>query len=117
VREAYSGALWEQQTERLKAFRDLVRAYGGHLAVVTFPILHALRPNYEYRFIHDKLDRLWQELGVPHLDLLSVYEGLPSSRLTANRFDAHPNERANKLAAEAIDKWLQQLNAPRAGPG
>jgi lysophospholipase L1-like esterase len=117
VREAYSGALWEQQTERLNAFRDLVQAHGGHLAVVTFPFLHALGPNYEYRFIHDKLDRLWLELGVPQLDLLSVYEGLPSSQLTVNRYDAHPNERANKLAAEAIDKWLQELNATRAGPG
>ena len=117
VSEAYSGALWEQQKERLKSFRDLIEAHGGHLAVVTFPFLHALGPNYEYRFIHDKLDRLWLELGVPQLNLLSVYEGLPSSQLTVNRYDAHPNERANKLAAEAIDKWLQELNATRAGPG
>jgi lysophospholipase L1-like esterase len=111
VREAYSGALWEQQRERLKAFRDLVQDHGGHLAVVTFPLLNALGPNYEYRFIHDKLDQLWRELGVPQLDLLPVYEGLPPSQLTVNRYDAHPNERANRLAAEAIDKWLPQLNA------
>ena len=109
VREVYNGAMWEQQKERLKAFRDLVQAHGGHLAVVTFPLLNALGPNYEYRFIHDKLDQLWQELGVPRLDLLSVYEGLPPSQVTVNHYDAHPNERANKLAAEAIDKWLQQI--------
>jgi hypothetical protein len=53
VREAYRGAIWEQQQERLKALRDLVQAHGGHLAVVTFPLLHALGPNYEYRFIHE----------------------------------------------------------------
>ena len=99
VREAYNGAMWEQQKERLKAFRDLVQAHGGHLAVVTFPLLNALGPNYEYRFIHDKLDQLWQELGVPRLDLLPVYEGLPPSQVTVNHYDAHPNERANKLAA------------------
>ena len=107
VREAYSGPLWEQQEERLKAFRDLIQAQGGHLAVVTFPFLNALGPNYEYRFVHDKLDRFWRGLGVPHLDLLTVYAGLPPSRVTVNRFDAHPNEYANKLAAAAIDKWLQ----------
>ena len=78
VREAYRGAIWEQQQERLKALRDLVQAHGGHLAVVTFPFLHALGPDYEYRSIHDQLNRLWRELGVPHLDLLSVYERLPS---------------------------------------
>jgi lysophospholipase L1-like esterase len=112
VREAYSGALWEQQKERLKAFRDLVQAHGGRLAVVTFPLLNALGPNYEYRFIHDKLDQAWRELDVPHLDLLPVYEGMAPIQVTVNRFDAHPNERANQLAAEAIDKWLQQLSAP-----
>jgi len=117
VREAYSGPLWEKQKERLTAFRDLIQAHGGHLAVVTFPFLHALGPNYEYQFVHDKLDRLWQELGVPQLDLLSVFEGLPSNQVTVNRYDAHPNERANKLAAEAIDEWLQDLNANLAGPG
>jgi hypothetical protein len=106
VREAYSGPLWKQQQERLAAFRDLVQAQGGHLAVVTFPFLNALGPNYEYRFVHDELDQFWRELGVPQLDLLPVFEGLPPSRVTVNRFDAHPNECANKLAAAAIDKWL-----------
>ena len=109
VREAYGGPLWEQQEERLKAFRDLVQAQGGRLAVVTFPFLNALGPNYEYRFIHDKLDRFWRGLGVPHLDLLTVYKGLPPSRVTVNRVDAHPNEYASKLAAAALDKWLQGL--------
>ena len=116
VREAYSGAIWEQQAARLKAFRDLVQAHGGHLAVVTFPFLHALGPNYEYRFIHDKLDRLWLELRVPQLDLLSVYEGLPPSQVTVNHYDARSNERANKLAAEAIDRLIQELDTAHARP-
>jgi hypothetical protein len=107
VREAYRGPLWEKQMRRLKAFRDLVEAHGGRLAVITFPFLHVLGPHYEYRFVHDQLDRLWQGLGVPHLDLLREYDGIPSGRLTVNRYDAHPNERANQLAAAAIDKWLR----------
>ncbi len=115
VRDAYSGPVWQQQKERLKAFRDLVEAHGGHLAVVTFPFLNALGPNYEYRFVHDKLDRFWRGLGVPHLDLLPVFEGLPPSRVTVNHFDAHPNEYANKLAAQAMDKWLQGLLATKSG--
>jgi hypothetical protein len=114
VREAYRGTTWEQQQGRLKAFRDLIQAQGGHLAVVTFPFLHALGPSYEYRAVHKQLDQLWLELGVPHLDLLPVFGGLPSSQVTVNRYDAHPNERANRLAAEAIDQWLQRLNTSRA---
>jgi hypothetical protein len=113
VHDAYNGDIWAKQKERLRAFRDLVQAHGGHLAVVTFPFLHALGPNYEYQFIHDKLDRLWEELNVSQLDLLSVFKDLPPGRVTVNPYDAHPNEYANQLAAEAIDKWLQQV-APAA---
>jgi lysophospholipase L1-like esterase len=115
VREAYKGKLWEQQQERLRALRDLVRAHGARFAVVTFPFLHALGPHYSYRPVHEKLDVFWRSLGVPHLDLLPVFEGLPPSRLTVNRFDAHPNEYANQLAAAAIDKWLQSFVPPSAG--
>jgi hypothetical protein len=116
VREAYTGAVWEQQRQRLKAFRDLVEGHGGHLAVVTFPFLHAMGPNYEYTSAHETLDRLWRELGVPHLDLLQVYGKLPAKRVTVNRFDAHPNEYANRLAADAIDKWLPQILGASAVP-
>jgi hypothetical protein len=105
---AYAGVYWDRQKERLRAFRDLVESHGARLAVVTFPFLHALGPNYEYREAHARLARCWQELGVPALDLLPVYEGLPPRRVTVNPYDAHPNEYANALAADAIDKWLAE---------
>jgi hypothetical protein len=108
VRCGYQGQLWEQQKQRLKAFRDSVQSHGGHLSVVTFPFFQALGPNYEYQFVHDELNQAWRELEVPHLDLLPVYQGIPANRLVVNRFDPHPNEYANKLAAEAIDKFLRQ---------
>ena len=115
VAEAYRGPLWQQQQLRLKAFRDLVLTHGGRLCVVTFPFMHALGPNYEYRFIHQELDQLWRSLDVPHLDLLPVYQDLPTRKLTVNRFDAHPNERAHALAAAAIDEFLtRQLKSPAA---
>jgi hypothetical protein len=106
VRSAYGGERWEQQKQRLKAFRDVVQAHGGRLAVVTFPFLQALGPHYEYQFVHDELDQFWRDLQVPHLDLLSVYKGLSPAQLTVNPYDAHPNEYANQLAAEALDSFL-----------
>lgn len=106
VREAYRGPIWQKQKERLRAFRDLVESHGGHLSVVTFPFLHALGPNYEYRFVHGQLDQCWRELNVPHLDLLTIYKDLPPKQITVNNFDAHPNEYANRLAAEALEEFL-----------
>jgi hypothetical protein len=62
------------------------------------------------------LNRLWDNLQVPHLDLLPVYAGFDSSALTVNAHDAHPNELANKLAAEAINRVLWPALTNRVQP-
>jgi hypothetical protein len=106
---AYRGPLWEQQKVRLRTIRNRVEANGGHLLVVTFPFLHApLDGTYAYRFVHQQLGEFWRELNVPHLDLVPVYQGLPPRQLVVNRFDAHPNEFAHRLAAEALQKFLNE---------
>jgi hypothetical protein len=76
--------------------------------VVTFPFLHALQPDEGNRYAHQELDRFWRTLGVPHLDLLPVYKNLRPEQLTVNRYDAHPNERANRMAAQAIGRFLAE---------
>jgi hypothetical protein len=108
VRDAYRGPLWEKQKQRLTQFRDFVQSHGGRLAVVTFPFLQLLGPNYEYQFAHQELGQLWRGLGVPQLDLLTIYKELPPAKITVNRFDPHPNEYAHALAAEAIDEFLRE---------
>jgi len=106
VKEGYRGKYWEAQKKRLAKFHELVESHGGHLSVVTFPFLHALGSKYEYEFAHRELDGFWEGLHVPHLDLLPVYAGFSSRSLTVNAHDAHPNELANRLAADAIQKKL-----------
>jgi hypothetical protein len=111
VRAGYEGPLWEKQKERLKAFHDLVQSHKGRLAVVTFPFLNAVGPQYEYRSAHEELNRYWQSLHVSHLDLLPLYEALPPKKITISPYDAHPNEYASLLAAGAIDTFLNTLLA------
>jgi hypothetical protein len=111
IREGYRGRHWEQQQQRLKAFRNLVESHGGRLAVVTFPFFQALGPRYEFQFMHDELNQCWRDLNVPHLDLLPVYRNLPRGKLTVSWFDAHPNEYAHALAAGAIEKLLKDQMA------
>jgi hypothetical protein len=106
--DAYRGPIWQVQKERLKTLRDLVETHGGRLSVVTFPFLQSLGPGYEYGFVHEQLGSFWREQGVPHLDLLTVYQGMAPGKLVVNRFDGHPNEQAHRLAAEAIDRFLRE---------
>jgi lysophospholipase L1-like esterase len=108
IAQGYRGAYWERQQQRLKHLRDLVQSHGGRLLVVTFPFFERLGTGYPYQSMHEQLGRCWQTLGVPHLDLLPVYRNVPTDKLTVNRRDAHPNEYANRLAADAVEKFLQR---------
>jgi lysophospholipase L1-like esterase len=107
VRDGYRGPMWEEQKERLTAFRDMVESHGGRLSVVTFPFLNDLGPNYGYQFVHDELDQFWRGLHVPHLDLLALYRQYTPEKITVNRLDAHPNEFAHAIATPVIGKFLE----------
>jgi lysophospholipase L1-like esterase len=107
LRSAYEGHLWNEQRQRLDRFREACDAVGGRLLVVTFPFLHAMGDNYEFRAAHQKLRDFWSERSVPHLDLLDLFEQHRDETLTVNRYDAHPNERAHALAADAILEFLE----------
>ena len=111
VLRSYEGPIWDEQRARLRLLRDVVAAAGGRLAIVTFPFLHDLGTDYPHRDVHRRLDALWRELGVPHLDLLATLEPYGRSELVVNRYDPHPNERANELAAQALLPFLRELLA------
>jgi len=107
IAEGYRGESWEQQRRRLRALREVVQSHGGRLMVVTFPFFQALGSDYRYQSVHDALNQYWRDLEVPHLDLLPIYRHMRPHTLTVNRFDPHPNEYANTLAAAAIDEFLK----------
>ena len=126
-RDAYASELWKAQRKRLKYFAQRVRERGGRLAVITFPFLHAVGPDYAYQPVHDQLGKFWIRLDVPHLDLLSLYADRDPHELVVNAHDTHPNEYAHEMAATAIlpflDSWTTRpapssaLRPPPAPPG
>jgi hypothetical protein len=84
--------------------------------VVTFPFLQHLGAGYEFRPVHAKLGKFWQDLGVPHLDLLDLYEAHRNESLTVNPHDAHPDVRAHALAAEAIQDFVLKNSGAERHP-
>ncbi len=108
VRDAYEGPEWDKQKRRLAKMARTARSKGVHFAVVTFPFLHALGKSYEYAAVHRKLDAFWREQGVPHLDLWPLYTDYKPKELVVGKFDAHPNEFAHELAAQAIEAFLAE---------
>lgn len=108
VKEWYRGPLWDIQEERLRKLHAAISRRGGRLLVVTFPFLQSAGKDYPFQKIHAQMDDLWSSLGVPHLDLSETLFTYPARRLVVNRFDAHPNELAHAMAADAIEAFIQE---------
>lgn len=104
--DSYTGPTWEKQTQRLDKLRRVCAENHADLSVVIFPFLHRLN-DYQFAPAHKQLLEYWQQHDVPVLDLLNEFVQHADENLVVNRFDAHPNERAHQLAAEAI--WQKLL--------
>jgi len=106
VREAMPPA-WEEQKHGLR--RLAIRsAQTAETLGNDFPVPARLRTSLRIWICHYQLDQFWRELGVPHLDLLPVFKDASPKDLTVNAYDAHPNETANRLAAAAVEQFLQR---------
>lgn len=108
VKKGYDSELWEQQKERLFTFFSICKNNKINLLVVTFPFLNVLGKDYEYAAVHDQLGEFRREFDVPHLDLLSSYAEYAPEDVTVSPFDAHPNELAHGIAAQAIMTFLEE---------
>lgn len=69
------------------------------LLVVVFPHLTAID---ESRFFTQPVIELFQEQGVPVLDVASLLAGRDPAQMTVNPVDAHPNESVHREVAERL---------------
>jgi hypothetical protein len=106
VEESYRGIAWKRMFGKLMALSQECRDAGMDFRVVVFPFLHNLGPEYPFREAHGLIVEACRREHIPCLDLLPMLEPHARERLTVNIFDAHPNERAHNLAAEAISAQL-----------
>ena len=75
---------------------------GARLLVVPWPLLVALDGPYPFTPIHDEIRRFCLQAGIPHHDLWPVFRGRNSEALWVHPVDRHPNEVANRIAAEDL---------------
>ena len=100
VLEGYSGETFNTHKQVMQDLKSQLKAYGAGFKVVTFPFLHNAN-TYAFNGVHENLNDFWRKQHVDHLDLRGTFEG--EKNLIVNRFDAHPNEKAHKLTAEAVE--------------
>lgn len=106
----YSGATWEKLTSTFMQLNSLVNARRARLLVVIFPLVHAIDKDsaYPYQAIHNQMNDFLEMSNIAHMDLLEPLMKYRGQKLTANKYDGHPNELAHKVAAENIRDFIEQ---------
>jgi len=96
--------IWKAHRRQLTELIDVCREREVAIRVVLLPFIRTGGEKFDAGRLHAKLSELFEELGVPVVDLLPVIAGENPARLVVNGQDAHPNQRAHKLFADAIWK-------------
>jgi lysophospholipase L1-like esterase len=103
--EAYRSEPWVGLRAKLAQLRRECAEEHVDFRMVIFPFMQDLGEDV----FHDaraKLHDFCTTEKVPLLDLEPVFRKHAGENLTVSRFDAHPNEQAHAIAAEAIEKGL-----------
>ncbi|MBX3413324.1 MAG: SGNH/GDSL hydrolase family protein [Pirellulales bacterium] len=112
IAKAYDSDLWRTHKERLQGLQQYCLQRGMGFAIVLFPFLHDLEDPAFARI----QDQLRTELAfAPVLDLRPLFLQQPSEHWVVNAHDAHPNEAAHAVAAQAIEQFLRELWLPASG--
>lgn len=110
LRDSYSESPWDGVKRKLDQLHADCKSHNVDFRMVIFPFLHNLGPDYPFHDAHRKLREYCETAGIPVLDLEPILTPHVAEGLTVNRFDAHPNERAHGLVADALrDQLLKDL--------
>ena len=105
--EAYDeGEPRDRFLQKLDELHALCSARKIDLRIAIFPFLHNLGPKYPFTHAHQMIVEHCRNHEIPVLDLAPILEPHLEEGLIVNQFDPHPNERAHRLAAEAIERYL-----------
>ena len=107
----YVASLFDAESEHWRACVDAMTSFRDHLGGLGIPFLVAVLPAfdapfddaYPYLRQHERVMATLADLGIPALDLRSLYDGVEVRRLAVTPFtDAHPNELAHRIAADFL---------------
>ena len=114
----FKGKAWERMQAKIKELDELCKKNNAELNLVVFPFLHNLGPDYPFHDAHSKIASYCETQDIPVLDLESAMSEHRDENLVVNPFDAHPNPRANEIAARVIrEKLINRIIEQRRNAG
>ena len=106
------GPDWNRFVDAARSLVGDARGRGVPVTVVVFPLFHDLEHD-RFRVELDRAAGIFRDAGAEIVDLRETYRGMASADLWISPTDAHPNERAHRLAGEAVaDSLLTRTAGP-----
>ncbi len=94
--------IWNLQQQQLESIAHYCRQHDVTLRVVLLPFIKTGGQKYDAPSLHSALTNFFNDINVDVLDLLPEISNVDSQSLVVNKLDAHPNEKAHAIFAEAI---------------
>ncbi len=95
-------SIWRAHQEQLLGIIGQCRDRGVAIRVVLLPFLRTAGQKFDRASLHSTLRGFFEANDVPVVDLLPTVADKPAESLIVNSVDAHPNEIAHRLFADAI---------------
>ncbi|HJL18759.1 MAG TPA: SGNH/GDSL hydrolase family protein [Sandaracinaceae bacterium LLY-WYZ-13_1] len=100
---------WEATLDQIASMHETMRARGGHLVVVLWPLLVDLDGDYPFAGVHATIAEALGARGVPFHDALPAFRGRDATELWVHPTDRHPNEVAHRLFADEVEAALTDV--------
>jgi len=103
---------WLRTQEYLREMKRRLNQKGARLLVAPWPLFVHLERGYPFTPAHEAIHRFCLGARIPHHDLLRVFQGRRTADFWVHPVDHHPNELADRLAAESLLPDVLKLAGP-----
>lgn len=112
TRRSFDSAEWQDCSALLGGMKELGDEDGFRFGVLVFPILVELDRDYPFADLHERVAEACRRANAGCVDLLEVFRGRRAVDLWVHPTDQHPNEIAQRVAAEQAAAFLLSSASP-----
>jgi len=99
---------WPRTQGYLRQMDGELKQRRSQLLVVSWPLLVGLDSGYPFEPVHRTLAAFCRQAGIPYHDLLPAFRGRRTAGLLVHPVDRHPNEIAQRVAADSLAPVVRQ---------
>jgi hypothetical protein len=100
---------WERTQGYLREMNRRTALARARFLVAPWPLFVGLEGPYPFLPVHETIARFCLKDGIAHHELLPLFLGQRSASFWVHPVDRHPNERAHRMAAEALAPVVRDL--------